>query len=53
MLEKLNQLEIGARIHLIIQSLNGYKINRSELSDDITEILSVINKSDLQIIEED
>tara|TARA_B100000575_G_scaffold163544_1_gene130696 strand:- start:952 stop:1278 length:327 start_codon:yes stop_codon:yes gene_type:complete len=53
MLEKLNQLEIGTRIHLIIQSLNGYRINRSELSDDLTEILSVIDKSDLQIIEEE
>jgi len=53
MLEKLNQLKIGTRIHLIIQSLNGYRINRSELSDDLTEILSVIDKSDLQIIEEE
>tara|TARA_Y100000768_G_scaffold67926_1_gene47580 strand:- start:5638 stop:5964 length:327 start_codon:yes stop_codon:yes gene_type:complete len=53
MLDKLNQLEIGTRIHLIIQSLNGYKINRSELSHDMTEILSVIDKSDLQIIEEE
>tara|TARA_B100001057_G_scaffold500137_1_gene613706 strand:+ start:3636 stop:3962 length:327 start_codon:yes stop_codon:yes gene_type:complete len=53
MLEKLNQLEIGTRIHLIIQSLNGYKINRSILSHDITELLSLIHKSDLQIIEEE
>ena len=53
MLEKINQSMIGSRLHLIVQSLNGYQINHSELDNKANNILDHFYESDHKFIKDE
>tara|TARA_B100001057_G_scaffold435653_1_gene466128 strand:- start:305 stop:631 length:327 start_codon:yes stop_codon:yes gene_type:complete len=52
MLEKIDQLKINSRLHLIIQSLNGYRIDDSELDSMTIDTLRHFYESDHNFIKE-
>ena len=52
MFEKIDQLKIDSRLHLIIQSLNGYRIDDSELDNMAKDTLRLFYESDHNFIKE-
>jgi hypothetical protein len=49
-IERLKKVAVGERVHFIIQSLNGYRVQSSALNKETSELCNLLEESNISII---
>jgi hypothetical protein len=49
-IERLKKVAVGERVHFIIQSLNGYRVQSSALNKEASELCNLLEESNISII---